>query len=452
MALYFVASGGSNTAPYDTWAKAATSLQTALTAATGAGDVVVIQYNAVPSGDAELAADTTYTFGGHVTLLSASADDASTAFTPTAMGTGNWIGNSTTNRFVKFAGNDFRCMVWGLTLRTAGSTGDIIQLNSSSGGDYTFSNCYIWAGNTASGISGGGILLTAGGTAVTCIDCTFRFGATGQYLEWSGLTTIIGGSVSSAGSTPTQLFSQGLSGTRLSAIGFDMSLVTGTLVGNLGVTGQYVFDRCKLGAGVTILASQTTNPTKASPTVLVTDCHSGDTHDFWGYYDALGSVVRDTSIYVTTSDAGAQSWKITTTANANYRTPFRTPWVNLYNTGTSAITPRFEILRDGSATAYKDSEVWGEFAVKNNTGAVTASVVSDAQAIGAFAAGTAGADQAAGTGTGNWTGENATAWSGKVDSGSAVTPAESGYLSGRIAVGLASIAGVLYVEPVIRTT
>ena len=53
MALLFVASGVSNTSPYETWAKAATSLQTALTAAT-AGDVVVIQRNAVPSGDKEL--------------------------------------------------------------------------------------------------------------------------------------------------------------------------------------------------------------------------------------------------------------------------------------------------------------------------------------------------------------------------------------------------------------
>jgi hypothetical protein len=48
MADYFVASGGTNTAPYDTWEKAATSLQTALTAATTNGDRVIIQYNGVP--------------------------------------------------------------------------------------------------------------------------------------------------------------------------------------------------------------------------------------------------------------------------------------------------------------------------------------------------------------------------------------------------------------------
>ncbi len=88
MADYFVASGGSNTAPYETWAKAATSLATALAAASTAGDQVIIQYNAVPSGDAELAADTTYTLAANIQIISASNDGGS-AFTPTAMGTAN---------------------------------------------------------------------------------------------------------------------------------------------------------------------------------------------------------------------------------------------------------------------------------------------------------------------------------------------------------------------------
>ena len=118
MTTYFVASGGSNTSPYDTWAKAATSLQTALTAATSAGDIVVVQCNAVPSGDAELSADTTYTVAGDVFVVSASNDGGS-AWTPSWMGTGSWIGNSTTNRSITLAGADTSSYWYGVTFRTA---------------------------------------------------------------------------------------------------------------------------------------------------------------------------------------------------------------------------------------------------------------------------------------------------------------------------------------------
>src|SRR5574343_861785 len=220
MATYFVASGGSNTSPYDTWAKAATSLATALAAATTAGDVVVIQYNAVPSGDAELSADTTYTLAGDVWLISASNDGGS-SYTPTAMGTANWIGNSTTNLAVTFSGNDRRAYVWGLTIRTAGSTADRIELNSSTGGQFTFDKCYLWAGNTA---SSEGIRLNSSSHSYTkLIDCTLRFGATGQYITTAGMVDMIGGSVSSAGSTPTTLFFPSTAGI-MNLTGVDLSL------------------------------------------------------------------------------------------------------------------------------------------------------------------------------------------------------------------------------------
>src|SRR5574343_580810 len=141
MATYFVASGGSNTSPYDTWAKAATSLATALTATTTAGDVVVIQYNAVPSGDAELSADTTYTFAGDIWLISASNDGGS-AYTPTAMGTANWIGNSTTGRAIALSAGDKRAYVWGLTFRTSSSTPKKLLINSGNGLQIELENSY----------------------------------------------------------------------------------------------------------------------------------------------------------------------------------------------------------------------------------------------------------------------------------------------------------------------
>lgn len=448
MATYFVASGGSNTSPYDTWAKAATSLATALAAATTAGDVVVIQYNAVPSGDAELSADTTYTLAGDVWLISASNDGGS-AYTPTAMGTANWIGNSTTNRSITVTATDKRCYVWGLTFRTSGSSGDLINLGNGNGAQIEFNNCYVWSGNTASGASGAYIQISVNGGFSKFVSCTFRFGNTAQYLSCvSGACQLIDCTISASGSIPSTLFFPSQNSCIVECIGCDFSLVTGTLMPNAAANAVFSFERCKFGAGVTVLATQTSNPSRGSPSVWVSDCNSGDTHGIVGYYDATGSVVSDTGIYYTTG-AAAQSWKIVTTANAMASNPFMTPWVDLYNTGTSAITPYFEILRDGSSTAFKDHEVWAEFSAKTTSGSTlaTSSYRDAATLANRMTAG--GSNQAAGAGLGSWTGESGTAWSGKCDSGSAITPAENGAIRGRIVVAVASTT--VYVDPQIRT-
>lgn len=443
MADYFVASGGSNTAPYDTWAKAATSLQTALTAASANGDRVIIQYDAVPSGDTEVAADTIYTTtASRYTQIISASNDGGSAFTPTAMGTANWIGNSTTNRSITLgASNDSRVYVYGLTIRTAGSTLDFINLGTASGAALVLDGCYLWMGNTST------TALFLGNNAGTCCNVhikntTLRFGATSNVIQsgvGGGNTLFENCTISSAGSAPSVLCTRG----NVTFVGCDLSHVTGTLVGNILFPDVHVFQQCKLGSGVTVLATQTGNPTASSASAYVFDCASGDTHGLFGYYDALGSVASDTGIYYT-SGAAAQSWKIVTTANATFLNPFKTPWINFYNAGTSAITPYLEILRDGSTTAYQDDEVWAEFSAKTTTGSTQASFSTDRMAV----AGTP-ANQDAGAGLGSWTGEGGTAWSGKVDSGSALTPAEAGDIRGRVVVGEPSIT--VYVDPYIRT-
>lgn len=447
MATYFVASGGSDANSGLSWALAKGTLAGALSAATTAGDVVVIQYNAVPSGDAELSADKTYTFAGDIWLISASNDGGS-AYTPTAMGTANWIGNSTTNRSIQLGATDKRVYVWGLTFRTAGSTGDKIDINTGYGLQIEYDNCYFWSGTTVSGLSGGFINLCTNGGFVRCRSSTFRLGATGQYLGLtSGECELIDCTISSSGSTPTTLFSLELNVAVLFCTGCDFSLVTGTLIPNTVINAAFFFERCKFGSGVTVLAPQSTNPTRGSPRAWVSDCSSGDTHGLFGYYDATGSVVSDTGIYYT-SGAAAQSWKIVTNANCTRTNPFVTPWVDLYNTGTSAITPYFEILRDGSTTAYKDHEVWAEFSAKVTASSTQATSSTDAATLAnRLTAG--GSDQAAGAGLGSWTGESGTAWSGKCDSGSSITPAENGHIRGRIVVAAASTT--VYVDPQIRT-
>jgi hypothetical protein len=61
--------------------------------------------------------------------------------------------------------------------------------------------------------------------------------------------------------------------------------------------------------------------------------------------------------------------------------------------------------------------------------------------------GTAANQDAGALAAGDWTGENATAWFGKLSSGS-ITPAEIGPLYGRVVVGEPSLT--VYFDPQIR--
>ena len=454
MATYFVASGGSNTAPYDTWAKAATSLATALAAATASGDIIVIQYDAVPSGDAQVSADTTYTFAGHVALISASNDGGS-AWTPTAMGTANWIGNSTAGRSVTLNGG-FRVRTFGLTLRTAGSSSDNIVVIGGDNSHYEHEEIYLWSGNTS---ASPGIIMgdatNSRNSYLKLVNPTIRFGATGQRCEVRQCAVdIVGGSVSSAGSAPTTLLNLSggvVSGGSLSITGADLSLVTGPLVAdNTSAPRNIIFDNCKLGSSFTVLATQTPANMSACR-VWMFNCAGADTHYNFGYYDAFGQVESVTNI--TATDAAANnkydgtnrcSWKIVTTANCSYWTPFVTPWFEKFHDGVSAITPSIEALTDGSSTALKDDEIWGEWSYQGTTGYPLASFVNDRRALAATAANQATSS----LGAGDWSGEGGTNWYGKLAPASPITPAEIGMLRARVCVGKASTT--VYIDPTVR--
>jgi hypothetical protein len=446
MATLFVASGGSNTSPYETWAKAATSLQTALTAAT-AGDTVVIQYDGVPSTDSALSVDTTYTFPNGIWLVSASNGGGS-SYTLTAMGTANFIGHSSSNRSITLSpgSNKAKAFIYGVTFRTAGSTADSILIGSAAsvGGAFILNNCYLWHGNTSTTSR----IVVQPPASAELVDCTLRFGSTSQWFEANGQVQMVNCTVTSAGSIPTSLFMAG-SGI-VKATGCDFSQITGNIVGDSATIGHASttwLERCKLGSGVSYMAAQT-NVQGRWPEIWILDCHSGDTHMAFGYANGLGTLTLDTGIYFT-SGAAAASWKVVTTSYCNSRAPFQTPYVDLYHSAASAITPYFEILRDGSATAYKDSEVWAEFSVKDQSGFTQATIKTDRVALATYVSAGAGSDQAAGAGLGSWTGEGGTAWSGKIDSGASFTPAEIGYIRGRMNFGVAS--ATIYMDPQIRT-
>lgn len=440
MATYRVSEAGSNTSPYDTWAKAATTLATALTAATASGDVILIDKD--HTGDNALGLNTTYTFGNHIAIICVDKDSSDAI---AEMGTAAWIGNSSTSYMLSLAGA-YKVFMHGLTFRCGGtgSTGRIVVASSGDGVHYALSSCYLWNGSSNSGAL---MVIGADSTInqyVQLKSCTLRFGHTGQGCQVYAGVRMAGCSVSTSGSAPTTLFPVTSRSGYFSAEACDFSYITGTLVGAQSLqTFVFQFENCRLGSGVTVLATQTP-ANLSSGHVWLYNCAYGDQHYHIGHYNAMGSTVVDTGIYANDGalydGANHCSWKIVTSANCSFYTPYVSPWFSAYHSGTSAITPYVEILRDGLSTPYQNDEVWGEFSYQGTSGSPLGVLVDDRMTL----LGTP-ADQDAGVGTSGW---NTGAWSGKLAATASITPAEIGHLMARICVGEPSIT--VYVDPTIR--
>ena len=442
MANVHCSANGSNTSPYDTWAKAATSIATAL-AVMAAGDNLVLQYNAVPSADKALSADTNYAVPSGCSVMSASNDGGS-AFTYRPMADdSDWIGSNSTNRSVTLypATSGGTIGLYGLTLRTAGSTSDNLGFFAASQvGQIIADDLYFWNGNSSSSSRLNFGSPTSGQLACLYLkNPTFRFAHASQGIVVRSAThvTIVGGRVSSDGTTPTTLIQWNNAATqRIDITGLDASVMsTGcTLIDDAGTGLPQVYLRqVRRGASCALLATPTTT-TRIGMEVWEYNCQVGTTLNVSGYHNLAGSVTNDTATYLTAGPS-AQSWKIVTSTYCSELIPFETPWIDWYNTNTSSMTPRLEVLRVGTTTAFTDAQLWGEFTVRVTSGSVAPTLYSDRAAPR-----TAGSSQATGAGTGSWTFAGGSAWSGKLAPASALTPNAAGRLRARAVMTAANEA------------
>jgi hypothetical protein len=451
MATYYVWSGATGTNDGSSWTNAFSAnpgaLAAAYAAATTNGDVIKIHKTHID----QLSAAATYTAAANIAVLVVDKDD-SDALAEMDGSTG-YIGHLTTNRAISFNGGN-HTYLHGIYAVTAGTTSATISVGSTDNASVVAENCSFVVLNTSTVahiISGSSGSSTANSN-VELINCKLQFGNVSQRIMNYGRLTISGGEVLSSGSRPTVLFGTQVHGGAVNVYDFDMSYITGTIVGVNGdqeVTMQ--FFNCKMAAGVVkFIASSTTNLGNAE--VFYYNCATGDEHYEFEHYNNNGQTVVSTGIYAndgaTYDGTNRCSWKITTSAYATFWNPYKSPWFYKYNAGGSAITPSIEILRDDSTTAYTDDQVWGEWAYSANASDVMQATVDDRQSIAAYANGTAASNQAAGAGLGDWTGESGTAWSGKLAPASSFTPQNIGHIGARICVGLAETT--LYADPTMR--
>lgn len=427
MTIRYCASTGSNTAPYDTWAKAATALKT-VTDLMGAGDITYMR-----NETQAITVGTTYTIAGSAVNPGIIISTASTAEPPTTYDAGALIdASATTTVSITLLG---KAKIFGAGFKSGGSTGlgsIIIATNDEDMIDMEDSPLTIANTSAASEIQIG----TSGSTTIQAYfrskGCTFTLGNNAAqkidtYTRWDDSGSTFGITTTQ----PTAYFTGTIGEVTLH--GSDLSAITGTLIsGSANRATTFRLSQCKLGSGVAILG---TSGGPGHTEAFLYDCASGDAHYEFGHYNYYGNTVISTAIYMSGSDGASynvanskHSWKITG-VNGTYATPYVSPPISVYNEGTSAVTPRLEVLRDGSTTAYNDDQAWAEISYKGTSGSTRATIVSDRRGPCA----TAAAQASSALGAGDWVGET-TPWYGKLEPTATITPAEIGDICARVCV------------------
>ena len=453
MAVWYVAQSGDNTLG-TSWATAYQSIATALSAATSAGDIVVVDKNSIPTADSAVAADKTYTFAAQdVVLMSVTNTGAPGSYAYSPMGSTLFVGNAgATSYAVTFAGSN-RSAVLGFTVKNGGPTNKSITCNVD-GGQKHYENCHFWLGttSTSSKIATSNSSGTSGNSSTSFKNCTFQFTVSAHNIQIGSNCRVDMVNCSTSG-TITSIFTSTSDTCVVYCTGCDFSGANDnapilTNSANGGTLSVYI-DNCKVPSTTTWFSSATN--TKASFELWMYNCAGTNVHYNFGYFNGLGSVVAVTGRYAITDGAkydgtNGVCWQIDTNASCTHSQPFYTPWFERGWAGTDPITLTIEGLRDGDANAFKNNEVWGEFSYQGGGGTdPKASIVTDRMAFDGSPANQATSSLI----SSDWFNDAANSSFFKLHTESTVTPAYVGTLRGRVAVGIATS---LFIDPRVRVS
>jgi hypothetical protein len=447
MAIYFVSRTGNGSAPTTdpgtsgTWTGSYATYGAAVTAATTAGDSILISDEHYEN----LAADTTYTLGAD-NLKIIVVDHQNTAVESAMDFTNSWIGNKTANRAILHIAADKKVFMHGLCFvvvltDTFSFAGD--------GSHWDLEDCILRNGNNNMLFAGSDNQIHV---RLKRTQIVLNSTATTNSLSVAANFEMEGGSITVADAMPALLFRAPYvdpGGCTITLNGVDLSGISTTLIAdNATAAARYTFINCKLHASVTVLATQT-NVNLSSSEAILYNCSSGDVHYDLQHHNSLGSTIVETGIYASdgaeyNTSGTKYSWKIYTSAAATYYNPYVSPWIHQHHEGTSAITPSLEGFRDGSTTIIQNDEVWAEFSYQGTSGFPLGIIVNDRMVPLASVA-----NQTSSKTYSDWqTGTSADS-TFQLATTSTITPQEIGNLSARVCVGEPSIT--VYVDPQIRT-
>lgn len=445
MAILYCSSTGSNTAPYSTWATAATTLATA-TGAAAAGDTVYISNTQSEA----LLASTTYTMAGtsSAPVYIISTNDT-VNMPPTTIAVGAKIAVSGAGAF-SIGIQSGQSYWFGVEFDTSTSASSAINISTLGVGTTEFTSFNSCTFKSLRAVSGNWLTLGGYGTTIPSYvktsNCTFISGNNaGATVTARGMWHDFNGTFLHTTTQPTTFFAGGSGVMRF--LGSDFSDITTTLFAAHTIATDIYIDECILASGATVIATQTT---AASAQVFLTDSAFGNIHYTFAHYNYFGSTVAQTTIYENQQSTGDGAyydgssdpiaWTITG-VNGSYGTPYYSPWIDVYNENLTAVTPRLEIARNGSATAFNNDEVFAEFVVKKTAGSTLGTL--DNSSKRAWLAASAAQPNSAKT-IANWTGLSATYWLGVLQPTATITPAVPGYIRTRVGV---IGAKTVYVNP-----
>jgi len=445
MANIYVSSAGSNTAPYETWVKAATTLATGVGAATAADTIYVINTHTETLG-----ADTTYTFPSTSGLRILCVTDA--AEPPTTLASLLGVVAVITGG----AGHDInftgKAYVHGIEFVTTTATLASITFGSTNVPQALYFNaCYFHNACTHASSSifiGPGASNLNDDCELILTNCQASFANTGQELSVRHGRIRIRNLVLASGSAPVTLFLP--SSSLIHDIIVESSDLSGLAWSNLvsltpAATGTILFRNCLFNAAG--LLSTGTIPGAGGLKLVVDNCTASDgTYYHKHTKDYKGSIFTETTI-VRTDGANdgvmSFSWMAQTTANtlfsgANYECPEIVRW---NETVGSPITVEVEVVHDsvgsGTASALTDKEAWLEVQYLGTSGFSIGSMINDAGSPLS-----AGTDQASSTAAWTTTG---LATPVKQKLSVTFTPEIEGYI--HAVVHLAGVSDTVYICP-----
>lgn len=382
MAVYYVYSGAAGSNNGSSWANAFTTLTTAF-ATEAAGDTLYVAHD-----HAESTAGVTLTSSGTLSNptkvvcvnRAGSVPPVAADLRATATVTSSGANNLTiAGSFTHYDGIIF-------ISGTGAGGANIIMLNSNETG-IRLDNCSLRVGtSSANVIYFGGSTGNQHGTYIEMNNTTLSFATTGDTCRLNGVvrwrntpSALIGAAV------PTDLFTPFNTGNILECCGVDLSAAGSgkNIIVNVGGTNaaKYRFLDCKLNASV--------NKVSGDPLGFGTNetdfIRCGSTGVNYATYrkSLSGALDHETTIVRTggASDGTTPiSWKIVTSANSNYTTPFECPPISIWNDTTgSSITAAIEGIWGGGAVP-NDDDVWLEVEYLGDASSPQASFVNDGKA------------------------------------------------------------------------